>query len=85
MGPMPIDGGGGSGVSETLPTLVNRASESKSSFIRSNAESFVAWQLLDQATVDRAKKENKLIFMHIGFKACHCKCIRLATLLAELT
>lgn len=57
---------------QTVP-LVNRVGQSKSPYVRSHAEGKVAWQLLDDETIDRAKKENKLIFLHIGFKACHCK------------
>ncbi|KAJ0277233.1 hypothetical protein COL940_007869 [Colletotrichum noveboracense] len=55
---------------QTVP-LVNRVGQSKSPYVRSHAEGKVAWQLLDDETIDRAKKENKLIFLHIGFKACH--------------
>ena len=51
--------------------LRNRASESLSPFVRSFANSPVAWQLLDNATIERAKKEHKLVFLHIGYKACH--------------
>lgn len=81
MGPMPVDGGSSGGAAEPLAQLApleNRASQSKSPYVKSHFESSVAWQLLDQATIDRAKKENKLIFLHIGYKACHCESTRLA-------
>jgi uncharacterized protein YyaL (SSP411 family) len=32
----------------------------------------VKWQILDAESVERAKRENKLLFLHIGYKACHC-------------
>ncbi|PHH59172.1 hypothetical protein CDD81_3674 [Ophiocordyceps australis] len=51
--------------------LLNRAASSKSPFIQGLASSPVKWQLLDSLSVDRAKRENKLIFLHIGFKSCH--------------
>ncbi|TDZ32650.1 Spermatogenesis-associated protein 20 [Colletotrichum spinosum] len=51
--------------------LVNRVGQSKSPYVRSHASGRVAWQLLDDATTERARRENKLIFLHIGFKACH--------------
>ncbi|KAL0937257.1 DUF255 domain protein [Colletotrichum truncatum] len=51
--------------------LVNRVGQSKSPYVRSHAEGRVAWQLLDDEAIERARKENKLIFLHIGFKACH--------------
>lgn len=76
MAPVRMDGGSAGGSADSLappPPLENRASGSKSPFVRSYAESIVAWQLLDQATIDRAKKEKKLIFLHIGYKACHCE------------
>ncbi|KAI1392039.1 uncharacterized protein F4822DRAFT_389486 [Hypoxylon trugodes] len=62
---------------ETLPGSVeleplrNRAGHSKSPFVRAHADSLVAWQLLDDNAVSRAKKENKLIFLSIGFLASH--------------
>ena len=72
MGPVPIEGGAGGGT--TVPKvepLQNRAKESKSPFINSAADSAVAWQTLDNATVERARRENKLLFLHIGYLACH--------------
>jgi hypothetical protein len=53
--------------------LENRASASPSLYVKSQADSPVAWQLLDNETVERARRENKLIFLNIGFKASHCK------------
>lgn len=58
---------------ESAPPLVNRVGQSKSPYVRSHADGRVAWQLLDDESIERARKENKLIFLHIGFKACHCK------------
>ncbi|KAI1103198.1 hypothetical protein F4804DRAFT_333501 [Jackrogersella minutella] len=51
--------------------LTNRARESKSPYVRAHADSLVAWQLLDDDAVSRAKRENKLIFLSIGFLASH--------------
>ncbi|KAM0323649.1 hypothetical protein ACHAQA_008584 [Verticillium albo-atrum] len=58
-------------VPEAAPSLRNRASQSNSPYIQGQINSPVAWQLLDDEAVDRAQRENKLIFMNIGFKACH--------------
>ncbi|KAM5348839.1 hypothetical protein ACJ41O_008662 [Fusarium nematophilum] len=63
--------GAGAGPSEPLPALRNRATASRSPYIKDQASSLVAWQLLDDEAVERARKENKLIFLHIGYKACH--------------
>ncbi|KAF7547637.1 hypothetical protein G7046_g8946 [Stylonectria norvegica] len=70
LGTAPI-AGGNNGTSKPLPPLRNRANESKNPFIKGHADSLVAWQLLDDEVVERLRKENKLIFLHIGYKACH--------------
>ena len=33
----------------------------------------VAWQMWDSEAIDLAKKMNRLIFLSIGYSACHCK------------
>jgi hypothetical protein len=55
----------------TVDSLQNRAGESKSPYVRKHADSPVAWQPLDEATIERATRENKPIFMHLGFLADH--------------
>ncbi|KAI2463303.1 hypothetical protein F4781DRAFT_131593 [Annulohypoxylon bovei var. microspora] len=57
-------------LTESKP-LRNRARESKSPHVQAHADSLVAWQLLDDDAVSRAKRENKLIFLSIGFLASH--------------
>jgi hypothetical protein len=52
--------------------MENRAGQSSSPYVQSHASSPVKWQLLDSEAVDRARTENKVIFLSIGFKACHC-------------
>lgn len=59
-------------LSDAVP-LKNRAAESISPYLRAHAESPVAWQLLDDEAIQKAKTENKLIFLNIGFRACHCQ------------
>lgn len=51
--------------------MQNRAGDARSPFIRSFKNSQVLWQELDTDAISRAKEENKLIFLHIGYKACH--------------
>ncbi|KAI8966490.1 hypothetical protein F5Y11DRAFT_309454 [Daldinia sp. FL1419] len=67
-----------SGAGQPMPTelkplnpLRNRVLDSKSPYVRAHADSLVAWQLLDDDAISRAKKENKLIFLSIGFLASH--------------
>lgn len=55
------------------PSLQNRAGESSSPYVRAHAETPVAWQLLDDQAIARARRENKLIFLNIGYRACHCR------------
>lgn len=66
-----------SGAEQPKPTeaepLRNRAGDSKSPYVRAHSDSSVAWQLLDHDAVSRAKRENKLIFLSIGFLASHCR------------
>jgi hypothetical protein len=68
----------GQGASAQATALQNRVASSKSPFARSAANSLVKWQVLDTDSVERAKRENKLLFLHIGFKACHCMCEEMA-------
>lgn len=67
-----------SSIEAQLLPLENRAKDGKSPFIKAYADSLVAWQLLDNEAVERARRENKLIFLHIGYRACHCKFVRRA-------
>jgi hypothetical protein len=53
--------------------LVNRAAQSKSPYVQAQSNGPVAWQLLDDEAVTRARSENKLIFLSIGFLASHRK------------
>ncbi|GAP82326.1 putative duf255 domain protein [Rosellinia necatrix] len=55
----------------TVPPLANRVAQSLSPYVRARSNSPVAWQLLDDEAVSRAKSENKLIFLSIGFLASH--------------
>lgn len=32
----------------------------------------VAWQLFGDEAIELAKRENKLLFISIGYSACHC-------------
>ncbi|KAI9743833.1 MAG: hypothetical protein M1818_002567 [Claussenomyces sp. TS43310] len=51
--------------------LVNRAGESRSPYVRAHRNNAVAWQLWGDEAIDRAKEENKLLFISIGYNACH--------------
>ncbi|KAI3326882.1 spermatogenesis-associated protein [Xylariaceae sp. AK1471] len=68
---VPEPHGSPNGASITPLPLVNRVAQSKSPYVRGRSNSPVAWQLLDDEAVNRAKSENKLIFLSIGFLASH--------------
>ncbi|KAL5598941.1 hypothetical protein BROUX41_003740 [Berkeleyomyces rouxiae] len=51
--------------------LANCAAKGQSHYVRQQKNSPVAWQLLNEAAIAKAKAEDKLIFMHIGYSACH--------------
>ncbi|RYP41448.1 hypothetical protein DL767_001086 [Monosporascus sp. MG133] len=54
-------------------SMRNRAGDSASPFVRAHIDTLVSWQLLDDEAVGRAKRENKLIFMTIGYLASHSR------------
>ncbi|KAF2154554.1 hypothetical protein K461DRAFT_222855 [Myriangium duriaei CBS 260.36] len=51
--------------------LINRCLESKSPYVRSHADNPTAWQLWTPETLDLARRTNKLLFVSIGYSACH--------------
>lgn len=72
----PTEGdGGGSGqrTQQQLRPLVNQTTKSANPYLLDHRDSLVAWQLLDSTSIERARDENKLIFLNIGYRACHRK------------
>lgn len=55
----------------TMSSLSNRCSESKSPYVRAHKDNPTAWQLWTPETLDLAKRHNKLLFVSIGYSACH--------------
>ena len=53
--------------------LTNRAGESRSPYVLAHATNPVAWQIWGEQTIELARRENKLLFVSIGYSACHCK------------
>jgi hypothetical protein len=58
--------------------LVNRAGESRSPYVRAHSSNPVAWQTWGDEAIALAQKENRLLFVSIGYSACHCKYVTLA-------
>ena len=53
--------------------LSNKAGEGKSPYVRAHASNPVAWQIWGDDAIALARKENRLLFVSIGYSACHCK------------
>ncbi|KAL8897614.1 MAG: hypothetical protein Q9207_007130, partial [Kuettlingeria erythrocarpa] len=51
--------------------LVNRLSESRSPYVRGHMDNPVAWQMWGDESLALAKKHNRLLFVSIGYAACH--------------
>jgi Protein of unknown function, DUF255 len=64
-------GHGGVGNEDELK-LVNRLGESRSPYVRGHMNNPVAWQMWGHEALALAKKHNRLIFVSIGYAACHC-------------
>ena len=64
--------GSNAGSDDTVQ-LRNRAGESRSPYVRGHMNNPVAWQLWGDEAIELAKRENKLLFVSIGYSACHCK------------
>lgn len=70
------------GYSEPIPisekkkekiVLANKAGESKSPYVRAHSSNLVAWQIWGDEAIALAREENRLLFVSIGYSACHCK------------
>jgi uncharacterized protein YyaL (SSP411 family) len=51
--------------------LTNRLSESRSPYVRGHMNNPVAWQIWGPEAIALAKQSNRLIFISIGYAACH--------------
>lgn len=51
--------------------LTNRCAESKSPYVRSHETNATAWQLWTPETLALARRSNRLLFVSIGYSACH--------------
>ncbi|KAL8827092.1 MAG: hypothetical protein Q9170_007155 [Blastenia crenularia] len=58
--------------------LVNRLGESRSPYVRGHMDNPVAWQMWGDESLGLAKRYNRLLFLSIGYAACHCRCVSLA-------
>ncbi|KAH8701206.1 hypothetical protein GQ44DRAFT_778882 [Phaeosphaeriaceae sp. PMI808] len=65
------DTSGISGASNKSLDLTNRLSESRSPYVRGHMHNPVAWQIWGPEALRLAKESNRLIFISIGYAACH--------------
>lgn len=54
-----------------MAALTNRCGESKSPYVRAHQANPTAWQLWTPETLDLARRLNRLLFVSIGYSACH--------------
>jgi thiol:disulfide interchange protein len=57
--------------SENKPPYKNRLAEEKSPYLLQHADNPVDWYPWGEEAFDRAKKEEKPIFLSIGYSTCH--------------
>jgi hypothetical protein len=53
--------------------LSNKAGTSRSPYVRAHGSNPVAWQVWGDEAIALAKRENRLLFVSIGYSACHCE------------
>lgn len=53
--------------------LKNKAGESRSPYVRAHRNNPVAWQVWGDEAIELARRENRLLFVSVGYSACHCE------------
>jgi hypothetical protein len=51
--------------------MTNRLAQSQSLYLRKHAENPIDWRPWDEEALDTARRENKPIFLSIGYSSCH--------------
>ncbi|KAM9281120.1 spermatogenesis-associated protein 20 isoform 2-T2 [Morus bassanus] len=62
---------GGTTSTPSIPRHTNRLINEKSPYLLQHAHNPVDWYPWGQEAFDKAKKENKLIFLSVGYSTCH--------------
>ena len=62
------------GKSEDELVLTNKLDKSRSPYVRAHAGNPVAWQIWSPETLALAKKHDRVLFVSVGYAACHCMC-----------
>ncbi|XP_068769702.1 spermatogenesis-associated protein 20 isoform X2 [Struthio camelus] len=62
---------GGKNGEPSVPRCTNRLINEKSPYLLQHAHNPVDWYPWGQEAFDKAKKENKLIFLSVGYSTCH--------------
>ncbi|KAH7311019.1 hypothetical protein BKA65DRAFT_162940 [Rhexocercosporidium sp. MPI-PUGE-AT-0058] len=70
-GTAPGESGGDIGGDKPELVLRNRAGESRSPYVRAHRDNPVKWQLWGDEAVEMARRENRLLFLSVGYAACH--------------
>ncbi|KAJ9096594.1 hypothetical protein QFC19_007127 [Naganishia cerealis] len=61
----------GMGKATELPPLTNTLDKAKSPYLLQHKHNPVAWQEWKPDVIERAKQEDKMIFLSVGYSACH--------------
>ncbi|PUU80950.1 Six-hairpin glycosidase-like protein [Tuber borchii] len=64
---------GASGAKDKLELKPHQLLRSQSPYVRGHAHNLVRWQLWNEETLELAKKNNRIVFVSIGYAACHCE------------
>ncbi len=68
--PHPAEGSSSAALGDTLE-LKNRLDQSRSPYVRGHMHNPVAWQVWGPEAIALATKSNRLLFVSIGYAACH--------------
>ncbi|XP_035777254.1 spermatogenesis-associated protein 20-like [Anopheles albimanus] len=63
--------GGGGGMASKEPKFTNRLAQEKSPYLLQHAHNPVDWYPWGEEAIQRARKEDKLIFLSVGYSTCH--------------
>ena len=58
---------------EVHSEMMNKLGESRSPYVRRHMNNPVAWQMWNREALELAKQTDRLLFVSIGYSACHCR------------
>ena len=55
---------------------IARSNQTTLEQVRGHMNNPVAWQMWNAESLALAKQHNRLLFVSIGYAACHCRCLK---------